>query len=328
MRIHFFSSKRYDEEHFKQWNQKNELIFHPESLSRDTAILAKEAHAVCVFVNDRVDEACIEILHRLGIQYIALRCTGFNNVDTKACVKKNIRLVNVPSYSPHAVAEHTMALLLTLVRKTHRAFNRVREGNFSLQGLKGFNLHKKTVGIIGLGNIGRVFAQICNGFGCEVIAYDPEATACPNVAFTSFEDLVCQSDIISLHCPLNESTLHMINAKIIAAMKPGVILLNTGRGALIDSQSLLSALKNEKLYALGIDVYEQEAGLFFEDHSGEIIQDDTIMRLTTFPNVLITSHQGFFTDESLDEIARITLKNLEDIQMKGTCSNEIVNAEI
>jgi D-lactate dehydrogenase len=323
MRVSFFSTQPYDQDYFKLLNHNHELIFHPESLCHKTTPLANGAKAVCVFVNDKLDEPCITNLAKLGIHYIALRCAGFNNVDLTACHKHEIKVVRVPAYSPHAVAEHTMALLLTLIRKTHKAYNRVREGNFSLQGLEGITLVNKTVGIVGLGCIGSVFAKICMGFGCNVQVYDPGDINLPGVQSVTFDQLIKTSDIISLHCPLTKKTLHLIDKSQIAKMKPSVILINTGRGALIDSKALIEGLKKQKLAGVCLDVYEQESGLFFKDHSETIITDDVLMRLMTFPNALITSHQGFFTRESLKQIAQITLANLDQLEVDKTCGNEI-----
>lgn len=325
MKVAFFSTQPYEQQALMQQNKTHQLIFHQESLQEKTAFLAEGADAVCVFVNDSLDEACITELAKHHIRFIALRCAGYNQVDLKACRLHQIRVVRVPAYSPNAVAEHTMALLLTLVRKTHKAYNRVREGNFSLQGLEGVTLANKTIGIIGLGHIGQVFAKICLGFGCIVQAYDPQNIDFPGVKSVSFEQIIKTSDIISLHCPLTEQTHHLLGEQAFSEMKKGVILLNTGRGALMDSQALIHALKQQTVSAVGLDVYEQEAGLFFQDHSQHIISDDVLMRLTTFPNVLITSHQGFLTRESLAEIARTTIQNLNQLEASQPCMNELTS---
>lgn len=314
MKIAFYSCKPYEINAFNKENNKHHIEYFEFPLNQFTAEKALGFEAVCIFVNDKVDLACIKVLKKQGVKIIALRCAGFNNVDIAACKEEDIIVVRVPSYSPHAVAEHTMALLLTLNRKTHRAYNRVRECNFSLQGLMGFDLYKKTIGIIGLGNIGKVFADICSGFGCEVLAFDPVVSSYKNIQVTSLDDLFARADILSLHCPLNKDTFHFINRESIAKMKSGIVLLNTGRGALIDTKAVIDALKMKKIGAFGIDVYEQEEGIFFGDHSEDIIQDDILMRLMTFPNVLVTSHQGFFTIEALQQIANTTLNNLSLIE--------------
>ncbi|WP_367608437.1 2-hydroxyacid dehydrogenase [Legionella sp. W05-934-2] len=323
MRVDFFSTQPYDQNYFNQLNQTHQIVYHAEHLNEKTASLAKGAQAVCVFVNDTLDKACIDKLAKFGIRYIALRCAGFNNVDLTECHKNQIKIVRVPAYSPNAVAEHAMAILLTLVRKTHKAYNRVREGNFSLKGLEGITLANKTVGIIGLGKIGTIFAQICLGFGCQVQAFDPEDVNLSGVKSVSCEEVIQTSDIISLHCPLTNQTYHLIDAAQIEKMKPGAIIINTGRGALINAEALIDALKKKTIAAVGLDVYEQESSLFFSDHSEEVISDDVLMRLMTFPNVLITGHQGFFTHESLMEIARVTLNNLDQLEKTHACDNEI-----
>ncbi len=284
------------------------------SLSAETAPLAKGCAAVCVFVNDRLDAPCLNALAELGVRFIALRCAGFNNVDLKHAESLGLKVARVPAYSPHAVAEHTAALLLTLNRKTHRAYARVREQNFALGGLEGFDLFGKTVGIIGTGKIGACFAAIMRGFGCRILASDP--TPDPNclsmgVTYVPADDLLAQSDIVSLHCPLTPQTKHLINDRTLALMKTGSVLLNTGRGALVDTRALIAALKRGTLGGVGLDVYEEEGDLFFRDLSGVILQDDVFARLMTFPNVLITAHQGFFTHEALRGIADVTAANLD-----------------
>lgn len=296
-------------------------------LNAATADAVKGVDAVCVFVNDNLDKTCVEILAKNGVQFIVLRSAGFNHVDLKACRDNGLKVVRVPEYSPHGIAEHAMALLLTLNRKTHRAYNRIREGNFSLTGLEGFDLHGKTVGIIGLGKIGQAFSDICHGFGMQVYAYDPCITSYKYATMSELDSLLKHSDIISLHCPLTTDTHHIINAKSIGMMKSGVYIINTGRGDLIDTHALLKSLKSGKIGGVGLDVYEQESSVFFTDHSLEIIQDDILMRLVTFPNVLITSHQGFLTKEALQEIARVTMNNLESLATNGQCINEITCSE-
>ena len=261
-----------------------------------------------------------------GIQLIALRCAGYNNIDLKAAAEKNIKVMRVPAYSPQAVAEHAVALILTLNRKTHKAYNRVRENNFSLEKLTGFNLYGKTVGVIGTGIIGQCFAKIMLGFGCKVLAYDikpNEELKASGVDYVELETLLETSDIISLHCPLNEHTHHLLNAEAFEKMKDGAMLINTGRGALIDTSAVVEALKSEKLGYLGIDVYEQESGLFFNDLSETVNKDDDFLRLMSFPNVLITGHQGFFTKEALEQIAQVTLKNLTDFENGANLENEV-----
>ncbi len=322
MKIAFFSTQAFEIDYFKQYPQ-HEWTFFTESLNINTVDMIQGEGAVCVFVNDRLDDKCIEKLAQKNVKLIALRCTGFNNVDLEACYKHHILVANVPHYSPYAVAEHAMALILTLNRKIHKAYNRIKEGNFNLNGLQGFDLHGKTVGIIGLGAIGKVFAKICHGFGCRILGYDPYIDSIPHVENVSLNDLFQQSDIISLHCPLNDDTQHLIDERRIQLMQPHVMLINTGRGGLIDSKALIKALKQKKIGALGLDVYEQEAGLFFKDHSFDIIQDDILMRLTTFPNVVMTSHQGFLTHEALEVIAKVTVENISCIEKGKHCPHLI-----
>ena len=272
------------------------------------------AQAVCVFVNDRLDAPCLEQLHQAGVRLVALRCAGFNNVDLAAAQALGLVITRVPAYSPHAVAEHAIALLLALNRKLHRAYNRVREHNFSLSGLVGFDVHGKTVGVVGTGKIGKIAAQIFRGFGTEVLAYDPqpapEWAASHGVRYTEFDALLAASDIVSLHLPLSPQTRHLLNAETFARLKPGAFLVNTSRGKLVDTTALIEALKSGRLGGVAMDVYEEEEGIFFEDLSGEILQDDELSRLLTFPNVLITAHQAFLTSEALNEIARVTTENL------------------
>lgn len=319
MRVAVFNVKSYDREYLSLANsqlpeaQRHELSWFEPHLTADTATLAEGAQAVCVFVNDTLDAAVLERLHALGIRLIALRCAGFNNVDLAAAKALGLTVVRVPAYSPHAVAEHAVALIMALNRKTHRAYNRVREGNFSLQGLCGFDLHGKTVGVVGTGKIGLTFAQIMNGFGCRLLAHDPypspEADAL-GLRYVSLPELLQQSDIVSLHCPLTPTTRHLLDETAISRMKRGAVLINTGRGALVDTRALIGALKKHHLGAVGVDVYEEEEALFFEDHSAAGIDDDLFVRLSTFPNVLITAHQGFLTAEALTAIAQVTLANI------------------
>ncbi|MBX9733274.1 MAG: 2-hydroxyacid dehydrogenase [Chitinophagaceae bacterium] len=317
MKIVFFSAQPYDQLFFKKYNTQGfELVFLEASLQANTVSLATGANAICVFVNDIVNKQAIEQLSAMGIAIIALRCAGFNNVDLEAAKAAGIRVCRVPAYSPEAVAEHTLAMLLTLNRKTHKAYNRVREQNFSLNGLLGFNLHGKTIGVVGTGNIGQAFCRIVTGFGCNIVAFDLVANKDMEAIGVHYAPLieVLKADIISLHCPLNEQTYHVINSDTIAMMKPGVVLINTSRGGLIDTKAVIMALKNAHISALGIDVYEQEEKLFFRDLSTKIIEDDIIQRLMSFPNVLITAHQAFFTEEALSQIAITTLNNIEQLQ--------------
>jgi D-lactate dehydrogenase len=312
-----FDTKPYDRDSLQRASQGTDLEwrFHEFRLCRETAALAQGAPAVCVFVNDQVDRPCLEALAAQGVKLVALRCTGFNNVDVAAAKALNVKVTRVPVYSPYAVAEHAIALLLTLNRKVHRAFNRVREMNFSLHGLVGFDLHGKTAGIVGTGKIGRIVAQILRGFGMRVLAFDPYPTpdwaAEQGVEYVDALTLAGLSDVISLHIPLTAETRHLIRRETIDRMKPGVILINVSRGALIDTTALIEALKSGRLGGVALDVYEEEEGIFFEDLSGEVLQDDELARLLTFPNVLITSHQAFLTREALSDIARTTVNNLE-----------------
>lgn len=328
MKVLFFSSKPYDEQFFTRANQEYgfELKFLEVHLQPNTSVLAKGYKVVCVFVNDTVDAEVLQELANQGVQLIALRCAGFNNVDLKTAEALEIKVVRVPAYSPYSVAEHTLALILTLNRKTHRAYNRVKEGNFALSGLMGFDLHGKTAGLIGLGKIGLVTANILKGFGCRVLGYDIAKPAdCDElgIEFTDLETLYAQSDIISLHCPLTPATHHIINRNSIEKMKKGVMLINTSRGALIDGAAVIEGLKQEQISYLGLDVYEEEADLFFEDLSGKVIQDDIFMRLLSFNNVLITGHQAFFTSNALQGIAEETLLNIADFATNAALTNEV-----
>ncbi|MFY7899668.1 MAG: 2-hydroxyacid dehydrogenase [Chitinophagaceae bacterium] len=316
--IAFFSTQVYDQQFFTQCNAafNFKLIFHEAQLNVQTANLAQSANAVCVFVNDKVDANVVEILANSGVKMIALRCAGFNNVDIDACKQHGISVCRVPAYSPEAVAEHAVAMILTLNRKTHKAYNRVREQNFALQGLLGFDIHGKTVGVIGTGNIGKAFCKIMIGFGCKVMAFDVIANKdleALGVTFHPLIEILQEADIVSLHCPLNEQTQHIINSNTLQLMKQGVMIINTSRGGLIQTKDAIQALKTGKIGYLGIDVYEQEEKLFFKDLSGDIIQDDIIQRLTSFPNVLVTAHQAFFTQEALTQIAFTTLNNILQI---------------
>lgn len=327
MKIVFFSTQSYDKEFFERYNDSFgfDLEFFEMPLNDQTVSLVNNAIAVCVFVNDKVTAAVIEQLAVKGVKIIALRCAGFNNVDLAAAKQHDIRVCRVPAYSPEAVAEHAVAMILTLNRKIHKAYNRVREQNFSLNGLLGFDLHGKTVGVIGTGNIGKVFCKIMLGFGCRVLAFDLIANKemeAMGVIFLPLIELLKETDIISLHCPLTEQTKHIINPETIAMMKKGVMLINTSRGALIDTNYVIAALKSGHIGYLGIDVYEQEENIFFRDLSSNIITDDTIQRLMSFPNVLVTAHQAFFTQEALTQIALITLKNI-----RGLSHSEGINKQ-
>ncbi len=317
MKIAFFSTKSYDREFFDRYVSTHEMIYFEAPLNKLTVNLAVGCNAVCVFVNDKLDATVLGHLKDAGVKLIALRCAGFNNVDLAAAKKLEIPIVRVPAYSPHAVAEHAVALILTLNRKTHKAYNRVREGNFSLERLTGFDLFGKTVGVIGTGKIGQAFCDIMLGFGCRVLAFDLVAhkpTEAKGVEYLPLVDIFAQADIISLHCPLNEQTKYVINADTIGRMKEGVMVINTSRGALIDTAAAVEGLKTGRIGFLGLDVYEQEEKLFFNDLSENVIQDDVIMRLLSFPNVLITSHQGFFTAEALTQIAQVTLRNIDEFE--------------
>ena len=311
MKLAFFDAKTYDVPGFDRYAEPAgiEIKYYEPNLNRDTVSLANGFDAVCVFVNDTVDAVVVEKLYKMGVKAIVLRCAGFNNVDIKACEGK-LRVFRVPAYSPHAVAEHAMALLLTINRRTHKAYIRTREFNFSLQGLAGFDLYGKTVGIIGTGKIGRVFADICKGFGMNVLAYDKFPAANSGLNYVELPELFEKSDIISLHCPLTEETRHIINAESIAMMKKGVTIINTSRGALVNTEDLITGIKDRKVGAACLDVYEEEGDLFYEDYSGHIVEDDKLVRLIAMPNVIVTSHQAFLTNEALDNIAATTVNNL------------------
>jgi D-lactate dehydrogenase len=317
-KISFFSTQPYDKQFFDRYNDRFgfELEYFETQLNSQTVSLINNTVAVCVFVNDRLDAKVIQQLAEKDVKVIALRCAGFNNVDLGAAKKYNMRVCRVPAYSPEAVAEHAVAMILTLNRKTHKAYNRVREQNFSLNGLLGFDLHGKTVGVIGTGNIGKVFCHIMLGFGCNVLAFDLIANKeleAAGVEYLPAIDLLPRVDIISLHCPLIEQTKHIVNANTIAMMKKNVMLINTSRGGLIDTASVIAALKSGQIGYLGIDVYEQEENIFFRDLSSDIITDDAIQRLMSLPNVLVTAHQAFFTEEALTQIAVTTLKNVKQL---------------
>jgi D-lactate dehydrogenase len=330
IRIAFFDTKLYDRDYFDPLLKESafplEIKYLKARLGPDTAALAAGYDGICIFVNDIIDAATADILYRGGLKLLALRSSGYNNIDLEA-LKGKIPAVRVPAYSPHAVAEYAVSLLLTLNRKTHKAYSRVRDGNFSLTGLEGFDLYNKTAGIIGTGQIGKITAEIFRGFGMEVLASDPfpqtEWAGVHGVRYVDREDLIRRADIISLHCPLTPENRRLINQAAIASMKPGAIIINTGRGGLIDTRALIDALKNKHLGGAGLDVYEEEDDYFFEDFSGQVIQDDILVRLMTFPNVLITSHQAFFTREALAAIAETTIKNIGLFFEKGELPNEI-----
>jgi len=317
----------YDKDYLNRFNEGvNELVFFEAPLNINTANLTQGFKAVCVFVNDKLDEATINAIAGNGVKLIVLRCAGFNNVTLDTAKKNNISVMRVPAYSPYAVAEHAVALMLTLARKTHKAYNRVRESNFSLERLNGFNIHGKTIGVIGTGRIGVAFCRIMLGFGARVIAYDvvesPELINA-GVAYTTLDEITTQSDIISLHCPLTPETKYLINKDSISKMKTGVMLINTSRGGLINTKDVLVGLKQGKIGYLGIDVYEQEEKLFFFDLSESIVEDDLIARLISFPNVLITAHQGFFTNEALEQIASTTIGNILAFENGKLSGNEL-----
>lgn len=323
--IALFSSQKYEQPFFDACleNQPSiTLSYIEQSLTEQNVVLTKGFDAVCVFVNDVVNDAVINQLAEHGVKCILLRCAGFNNVDLAAAKQHGIKVCRVPAYSPEAVAEHCIALMLTLNRKTHKAYNRIREDNFDLNGLLGFNLFKKTIGIIGCGKIGKALVNILNGFGANVLVCDPFAEQ-GDYTLCDLNTLLSQSDVISLHCPLNEQTHHLIDEHAFNKMKPGVMLINTSRGALVNSKACINALKSKKLGYLGLDVYEQESELFFKDRRDEIMQDDIFSRLVSFPNVLVTGHQGFFTKEALTEIAHTTINNAIEFANNQPLSNEV-----
>ena len=325
IQVAFFDAKAYDRPSFERCGREHDIRFRflETKLNEDTAELARGCDAVCVFVNDTVNAAVIEKLHQCGVRLIALRCAGYNNVDVRAAFGK-IHVVHVPAYSPYAVAEHAIALLLTSVRRIHKAYNRTREFNFSLNGLTGFDFHGKTVGVIGTGKIGRIFIDICRGFGMKVIAYDRFPAPDSGIDYATPDELFARSDVISLHCPLTDETRHMIDAAAIEKMKKGVVIVNTSRGGLIDTEALLEGIKARKIGAACLDVYEEEADVFFEDRSGHILNDDLLSRLISMPNVIVTSHQAFLTEEALDNIAETTVNNiLSYFEKDGICDNEL-----
>ena len=328
MKFAFFDAKSYDKPSFDKYGNAAgvEFKYFETKLNEDTAELAHGYDGVCVFVNDTVNAAVIDKLCALGVKTVALRCAGYNNVDLKHA-EGRINVVRVPAYSPYAVAEHTMALLLTSVRRIHKAYIRTRDFNFSLAGMTGFDLHGKTVGVIGTGRIGRVFIDICRGFGMRVLAFDKfpaeDLDNGDTVRYTDLNTLFTESDIISLHCPLTEDTYHIIDERSLALCKKGVVLLNTSRGALVDADALLAGIKSRKVGAACLDVYEEEADFFFEDFSGHILEDDTLARLISMPNVIVSSHQAFLTEEALSNIAETTVNNIIELERNGSSDNQL-----
>ena len=324
MKIALFDAKPYDKPGFEKYGAENGITFkfYETKLTEDTAPLADGCDGLCVFVNDTVNAAVIDRLYAGGVKTISLRCAGYNNVDLERAFGK-IHVFHVPAYSPYAVAEHAMALLLTSIRRIHKAYNRTKDFNFSLNGLTGFDLHGKTVGVVGTGRIGRVFIDICRGFGMKVIAYDKFPAADAGIDYVTLDELFERADIISLHCPLTGETRHLIGRESIGRMKKGVVIVNTSRGALIDSDALLDGIKERRIGAACLDVYEEEGDVFFRDFSGHIVADDTLARLITMPNVIVTSHQAFLTEEALDHIAASTVRNLLDFEERGMSENEL-----
>jgi D-lactate dehydrogenase len=331
VQITVFSTKPYDRAFLDAANAAygHVLVYQDARLSAATALLSRGSEVVCAFVNDLLDRAVLSILAEWGVRLVALRCAGFNNVDLAAAQELGISVARVPAYSPHAVAEHSLALILALNRKTHRAYARVREGNFALDGLLGFDLHGRTAGIVGTGTIGTVLARILAGIGCRLLAHDPfpnEACRALGAHYVPLDELLAGSDIITLHCPLTPETRHLIDASALRRIKRGAMLINTGRGALIDTPAVIEALKDGTIGHLGLDVYEEETELFFEDLSRQVIRDDVFARLLTFPNVLITGHQGFFTEDALRNIAETTLENVTSFATSGRAVHEVVPA--
>ena len=325
IKVAFYDAKAYDRPSFEYYGGLNDIQFRflETKLNEDTTELAKGCDAVCVFVNDTVNAEVIDKLYEYGVKLIALRSAGYNNVDVPHAFGK-IHVVHVPAYSPYAVAEHAIALLLTSVRRIHKAYNRTREFNFSLNGLTGFDFHGKTVGVVGTGKIGRIFIDICRGFGMNVIAYDLFPAKDSGIEYVPLDELLERSDIISLHCPLTDATRHMINTEAIGKMKKGVVIVNTSRGGLIDAEALLEGIKARKIGAACLDVYEEEADVFFEDRSGHIMDDELLSRLISMPNVIVTSHQAFLTEEALNNIAETTVNNiLSCFRNDGFCDNEL-----
>ncbi len=330
MRIAVFSSRSYDRDFLDPEARRlgHELVHFHHHLNRETAPSASGFQGVCVFVQDQLDEATLVQLQALGVKLIALRCAGFNQVDLKAAARLGLTVCRVPAYSPESVAEHAIALTLALARRIPRAYNRVREGNFNLEGLTGFCLHGKTVGLVGLGKIGVATARIFQGFGCQVLAFDPLGPAQTGITLVDWDSLLAQADILSLHCPLTPQTKHLVGKEAILRMKAGVVLINTSRGGVIDTRALIDGLKSGRIGAVGLDVYEEEADLFFEDLSEKVLQDDIFARLLSFPNVLVTGHQGFFTQEALQAIAQITCQNITAFAKDGICPFPVTEAHL
>jgi D-lactate dehydrogenase len=324
LKIAFFDTKTYDETYMTEANKtfNYTLKFFENKLTLDTVALAKGYDVVCAFVNDEINKPVVDELHNLQVKVLAMRCAGYNNVDLNACIDK-LRVVRVPAYSPYAVAEHAFALMMTLNRKTHRAYNRTRESNFNINGLVGFDFYGKTLGIIGMGKIGQVLAEIGKGFGMEILAYDKYPAQNSAIQYVELEEIYTKSDILSLHCPLTPETHHMINENAISRMKEGIMIINTSRGGLIHTESLIEAIKHKKIGSAGLDVYEEEADYFFEDFSDSIIKDDVLARLLSFNNVLVTSHQAFLTKEALTNIATTTLRNIQAFEQGAPLLNEV-----
>jgi D-lactate dehydrogenase len=328
VRTAVFSTRPYDRQFLADANGEfgHDLVFFEPRLTSETAGLARGFEAVCAFVNDELDAPALRVLAEGGTRLVALRSAGLNNIDLPAAAEAGLRVVHVPAYSPYAVAEHTLALMLALDRKIHRAYVRVRDGNFSLDGLLGFDLHGRTVGIVGTGVIGATTAGILAGFGCRLLAADPvpsERVRSLGARYVDLSELLGESDIVTLHCPLLPETRHLIDRRAIATMKPGVMLVNTSRGALVDARAIIAGLKSGRIGSLALDVYEEETELFFEDLSGQVIQDDVLSRLLTFPNVIITAHQGYFTREALEQIARTTLQSIADFEAGRELRHEV-----
>ncbi|MBE7013970.1 MAG: 2-hydroxyacid dehydrogenase [Ruminococcaceae bacterium] len=328
MKIAFYDTKPYDKESFDKYKEKYGVSFKyfETKLNEDTTELAKGFDGVCIFVNDTVNANVIDALYNMGVKQVYLRCSGFNNIDMKYA-KDKLHIMRVPAYSPYAVAEHAIALLLTLVRRTHKGYIRSRDFNFSLNGLTGFDLYNKTVGVIGTGKIGEVFINICRGFGMKVLAFDKypkkDLENGDTIRYVDMNTLLKSSDIISLHCPLTDETQYIINEKSLKKIKKGVIIINTSRGALVDTEALLNGIKSRKIGGACLDVYEEESDVFFEDNSGHIMDDDILARLISMPNVILTSHQAFLTEEALQNIAKTTLENITAFSKTGSCANEI-----
>ena len=324
MKIAFFDTKPYDVESFESYNGQDgfEFKFFETKLNADTVQLTKGYDGVCIFVNDDASGQVVEKLYENGVKFIALRCAGYNNVDVKKCYGK-IHVFHVPAYSPYAVAEHAAAMLLTSIRRIHKAYNRTRDYNFSLAGLTGFDLHGKTVGVVGTGKIGKLFINICRGFGMEVIAYDKFPDEKSDIKYVELDELYKNSDIISFHCPLLDETYHILDKNAIEKLKKGVVIVNTSRGALIDSQALLDGIKERKIGAACLDVYEEESDIFFEDNSNHIMNDEVMARLISMPNVIVTSHQAFLTKEALENIAHTTIENVKEFVKDGRSENEL-----